>query len=284
VWAITCDPGIDDAVALAVAAGEPEFAVAAIVAASGNVPAGTAWRNAVGMAALLGLRVPVGIGAESSLDGTPITRGPTSHGADGLGGLALRLPLHQGAPADGAPLVRGDVVATGPLTEVARALRSGQGLTHAVWIGGSVACAREVDPIGSEFNAAADRRAVDEVLGSGVPVRVIPIEVTVQVPFDDDHIAQWRTGPPIARLCADLVERRRGGNAGRVLLHDPVAVIAAVAPDLFAWEEHALRCLPDGSLVAAPHGTARVSVAVAVDPARVRDRIVTAVSHAGGSG
>ena len=150
-------------------------------------------------------------------------------------------------------------------------------------MGGSVACAREVDPIGSEFNAAADRRAVDEVLGSGVPVRVIPIEVTVQVPFDDDDIAPWRTGPPIARLCADLVERRRGGSAGRVLLHDPVTIVAAVAPDLFAWEEHALRCLPDGSLVAAPHGTARVSVAVAVDPARVRDRIVTAVSHAGGS-
>ena len=133
-----------------------------------------------------------------------------------------------GAPADGAPLVRGDVVATGPLTEVARALRSGQGLTRVVWMGGSVACARGVDPIGSEFNAAADRRAVDEVLGSGVPVRVIPIEVTVQVPFDDDDIAPWRAGPPIARLCADLVERRRGGSAGRVLLHDPVAIVAAV--------------------------------------------------------
>ena len=151
-------------------------------------------------------------------------------------------------------------------------------------MGGSVACAREVDPIGVEFNAGADRRAVDEVLGSGVPVRVVPIEVTVQVPFDDDDIAPWRTGSPVARLCADLVERRHRGDAGRVLLHDPVAVVAAVAPDLFAWEDHALRCLPGGSLVAAPHGTGRVSVAVAVDPARVRGRIVTAVSGAGAPG
>jgi inosine-uridine nucleoside N-ribohydrolase len=280
VWAITCDPGIDDAVALAVAAGEPEFAVAAIVAASGNVPAGTAWRNAVGLAALLGLRVPVGIGAEASLDGTPITRGPTSHGADGLGGLAMRLPVHQGAPADGAPLVRGDVVATGPLTEVARALRSGQPIERVVWMGGSVAWARGVDAVGVEFNASADPRAVDEVLAAAVPVRVVPVEVTMQVPFGDEDLAPWRAGSPIARLCADLVARRRGGGIGPVLLHDPITIVAAVAPDLFAWEEHTLRCLPDGSLVAAGDG-GRARVAVAVEAAAVRDRIVSVVSHRG---
>jgi hypothetical protein len=56
--------------------------------------------------------------------------------------------------------------------------------------------------------------------------------------------------------------------------------VAAVAPDLFAWEEHTLRCLPDGSLVAAGDG-GRARVAVAVEAAAVRDRIVSVVSHRG---
>ena len=282
MWALTCDPGIDDAVALAVAAGMPGFELAAVIAGAGNVPAGTAWRNAVGLAALLRLDVPVAIGGEDALDGTAIMRGPSSHGADGLGGLAHRLPVHRGSPPDGAPLVRGDVFATGPLTEVARALRSGHRLDRVVWMGGSVACADGVDAIGGEFNAGADRLAVDEVLSAGVPVRVVPVEVTVQVPFDDNDLAVWRDGPPVARLCADLVARRRGGERGPVMLHDAVAVVAATAPDLFRWEDHRLRCDPHGSLVEvdAPSGDPPppVAVAVAVDAAAVRARIVATVS------
>jgi inosine-uridine nucleoside N-ribohydrolase len=279
VWAVTCDPGIDDAVALATAAGEPGLDLAAIVAAAGNVPAGTAWRNAVGMAALLGLDVPVGLGAETSLDGTAITRGPTSHGADGLGGLAHRLPLNRGAPPNGAALIRGSVVATGPLTEVARALRSGHPVDRVVWMGGSVGWAEGAAAVGKEFNAGADPPAVDAVLAAGVAVHVVPIEITMQVPFGDDDLAPWRTASPVARLCSDLVARRKGGGTGPVLLHDPLAVVAAVAPEMFRWEEHALRCLPGGSLVDAEEGVGgRARVAVAVDARPVRARVVATVA------
>jgi purine nucleosidase len=279
VWAVTCDPGIDDAVALVAAAGEPGLDLAAIVAGAGNVPAGTAWRNAVGMAGLLGLDVPVGLGGSTALDGTPITRGPTSHGADGLGGLAHRLPVHRGAPADGATLVRGSVVATGPLTEVARALRSGLPVDRVVWMGGSVGCVHGAEAVGAEFNAGADPLAVDAVLAAGVAVHLVPIEVTMQVPFGDQDLTPWRAGPPVARLCADLVARRRGGGSRPVLLHDTLAVVAAVAPELFRWEEHALRCLPSGSLVAAEDGIGgRARVAVAVDARLARARVVATVA------
>ena len=282
MWAVTCDPGIDDAVALAVAAGEADLTLTAVVAGAGNVSSGTGWRNAVGMVALLGLDVPVGIGSETALDGTPISRGPSAHGADGLGGLALRLPLHTGAPRAGAPLVRGGVIATATLTDVARALRSGAPVEHVVWMGGSVGCARDVDPIGAEFNAAADRRAVDEVLGADVGVRVVPIEVTVQVPFGDEDVARWRGRSLVAGLCADLVERRRSGGGDPVLLHDPIAVVAAAAPELFVWEDHALAGRPDGSLVPAGDGRREVAVAVAVDVPGVRERVVAGVLAADG--
>lgn len=278
MWVVTCDPGIDDAVALAVAAGLPGFGPAAVIVGAGNVPAGTAWRNAVGMAALLGLDVPVGLGDESALDGRPITRGPSSHGGDGLGGLAYRLPAHRGAPPDAAPLVRGDVVATGPLTEVARALRAGNPVERVVWMGGSTPLADGVDPVGSEFNAAADPRAVDEV-ASGAELAVVPIEVTAQVTFGGDDIAPWRTGRPVAQLCADLVDRRIAGGTGQgpTRLHDTVAVVAAAHPELFRWEDARLRCRPDGTLVPDPRGNP-ARIAIAVDAVAVRRTVVSVVA------
>jgi inosine-uridine nucleoside N-ribohydrolase len=284
VWTLTCDPGIDDAVALVVVAGRRGDAdLAAVVAGAGNVPVPVAWRNAAGLAALLGLDVPLGAGSPRTVSGDAITRGPSSHGADGLGGLADRLPTVGDPPAADGALVRGDVIATGPLTDVARALRAGRPVAHVVWMGGSASGIEGAGTVGAEFNAAADPSAADEVLGSGVPVRVVPIEITAQVGFGADDVAEWRSGPLAARLCADLLDRRRGGR-WPVLLHDPVAVVAAVEPDLFRWEDRVLRCRPDGVLAAGPERSARspCAVAVAVDAPAVRRRIVDAVAAVGG--
>jgi purine nucleosidase len=281
VWVVTCDPGIDDAVAIVLASALPGFGPSAVVASAGNVRAGTGWRNAAGLTALLALDVPVGLGGDEALDGTPIGRGPSSHGADGLGGLALRLPIHQGAPVDGAPLVRGNVVATGPLTEVARAVRAGNPIDRVVWMGGSVSVAPGVAGVGAEFNGSADPLAVAEVLAAGPDVDVVPIEVTLQVVFGLDDLDPWRTGGPVARLCAELVERRiAAGPAARATpLHDPVAVLAAAEPALFRWQDHRVACRPDGSLVSDAAG-AWARVAVAVDADAVRERVISGVADA----
>ncbi|HET9612441.1 MAG TPA: nucleoside hydrolase, partial [Acidimicrobiales bacterium] len=90
-WVVTCDPGVDDAVALAVAAGRDDCDVRAIVASAGNVDAPTAWRNARGLADLLGLDVPVAMGSAATVGGRAISRAGHAHGADGLAGLAHRL-------------------------------------------------------------------------------------------------------------------------------------------------------------------------------------------------
>lgn len=283
VWTLTCDPGIDDAVALAVAAGVSGAAPGAVVAGAGNVPVDVAWRNAAGMVALLGLDVPVAAGSATALDGSPLSRGASSHGADGLGGLAGRLPPVDDRPGPHPPPVRGDVIATGPLTDVARALSEGAQVTRVVWMGGSHAGVTGVDPVGGEFNAAADARAADVVLAAGVPVRVVPVEITAHVTFAAGDVAPWRSGPPVARLCADLVDHRRGGR-WPVLLHDPVAVVAGAAPHLFRWEAAAVRCLPDGRFVPAYDGRAPVEIAGEVSAAAVRRIVAAAVRGVGRSG
>ena len=303
-WVVTCDPGVDDAVALAVVAGRDDCDVRAIVAGAGNVDAPTAWRNARGLADLLGLDVPVAMGSAATVGGRAISRAGHAHGADGLAGLAHRLPCPDGDasgdPVAGEDLVRGDVIATGPLTDVALALRAGRPVGHVVWMGGSYApaaeapgpVARHVDPpaaeapgpVAREFNAGVDPQAVDVVLGAAAELAVVPIEVTRQVTLGPQDLARWSSGPPTARLCADLAARRPGQGGHRIGLHDPVAVVAALDPELFRWEQRRLRCAggdaPPGALVAVA-GPPSAAIAVAVDVAAVRDRIVEAVLAAG---
>jgi inosine-uridine nucleoside N-ribohydrolase len=356
-WVVTCDPGIDDAIALAVAAGRPDCEVRAVVAGGGNVDAATAWRNAAALVALFGLDVPVGLGSAVALDGGALgpddDRGPDAdrrqdggphgavphrggphdggphdggphgavphrggphgssgapgggghgtgrHGRDGLAGLADRLPEVVAVPADATRLVGGQVIALGPLTDVVRALRAGRPLDRVVWMGGTigwrVASPDQPGPSrgprtstgpaspgepASEFNASADVVAVEDALAARLDLSIVPIDVTRQVTLDGAALDRWDAGPAPARLCAVLARARRRG--GSPVLHDPVAVVAALEPDLFTWQLRPLRCSrggahPPGALVPDHERGGPARVAVAVDASAVRRRIVAAV-------
>lgn len=287
-WVVTCDPGTDDAIALAVAAGHPGCRVMAVVAGAGNVDAPTAWRNATGMARLLRLDVPVGHGDPRTLDGMAIERAGDAHGRDGLSGLAHLLPDRPSAPdmpdaPDGRALVQGAVIALGPLSDVARARRAGRPVGPLVWMGGTLADGTVGDGPTGEFNAGIDPAATDEVLDTVEDMAVVPIDVSRLVTFGAADIDRWSTAAgPGARLCAALARARLHG--GTAALHDPVAVVAALDPDLFAWERRRLRgatggSRPPGTLVPAPERTGRATarVAVALDIPAVRERVITAV-------
>lgn len=298
-WVLTCDPGVDDAVALAVAAGWPDHPLRAVVAGAGNVDAPTAWRNAAGLVALLGLDVPIGLGSATALDGTPIRRDAGPHGHDGLAGHAARLPDPAGPPSDGLPLVRGQVLATGPLTDVGRALRAGQAVDRVVWMGGRLpragpgATTQAAPATGAtpatEFNAAADPTAVTATLAAPTPTTVVPLDVTGKVRLGPADIDRWRDGPAPARFCAALIAAR--ARPGGAPVHDAVALIGALEPALFAWQRRRLRCAPGGgpagprgALVAEgpPGDPAGARLAVDVDAGAVRAAIVEAVRRPAG--
>jgi len=277
---ITTDPGVDDAIALAAAAGHPACDVTGIVAGVGNVDARTAWRNAAGLAELLGLAVPVGIGSARALDGSrPARADDPVHGPDGLAGASGDLALPSGEPPDGLPLLRGTVVALGPLTDVARALRAGQPVERIVWMGGSLGTGN-VTAV-AEFNARADADAADEVLASGIDVAVVPLDVTRRVRLTPADLDAWSAGPAAAAFCARIGRYRMTGGAAP--LHDPVAVVALVEPGLFGWEELAVRCETAGDRRGALRvdrsagSRSGVRVATAVDVTEVHRAIVRCV-------
>ncbi|MGH7749387.1 MAG: nucleoside hydrolase, partial [Candidatus Dormibacteria bacterium] len=128
---IDTDPGVDDAVALMLAATSPEVQLLAVTTVFGNASVDVTTTNALRLRALAGLgQLPVATGAARPLAYPRRQRDVYWHGADGLGGQADLLPAPSGpinplgAVTLMATLLRGAVVpvtlvAIGPLTNIA---------------------------------------------------------------------------------------------------------------------------------------------------------------------
>jgi purine nucleosidase len=210
---LDCDPGIDDALAIAFACAHPGLDLAGLTTVSGNVDLAKVTRNALSVLELAGRPdLPVVAGS-----GQPLLRPPLDargvHGESGLG--AAQLPTARAAPASGHAVdflidtigaAPGEItlVGVGPLTNIALALRREPRL--AGWVrdfvimGGS-AGRGNVTPA-AEFNIAADPEAAAIVFGAGWRVTMVGLDVTLQ-----------------ARATPDIQDRMRGlGRLGNSLL------------------------------------------------------------------
>ncbi len=227
---VDCDPGIDDALALLALAElvrRGRARVDCVTAVAGNAPVERTARNAAFLV------------RRSALRGTPVRAGGGEagarqrHGADGLAGVAGEAAAERwssgGVLEHSRRLGHGGerILALGPLTNLAAALDAvgdpAPG-TRVLAMGGSLA-----GP--PEFNFAHDGRAAARVLGSGLAVTVVPIDVTRQVRFAAAAvaaIAREAANPLVGPLLAASLER--GG--GHAHVHDAVALIALVHPEL----------------------------------------------------
>ena len=129
---LDCDPGIDDAMAIAFAVGSPDIELTGITTVAGNVGLDKTTANALRLLEFFGAaQVPVTAGGAAPLARPAITAEHV-HGADGLRGLMLPAATAQPRPGhavdyivDAVLAVPGEItlVAVGPLTNVALALR-----------------------------------------------------------------------------------------------------------------------------------------------------------------
>ena len=248
---LDCDPGHDDALAIALALARPELRLLAITTVAGNAPLDRTTRNALRVLTLLGRsEVPVAAGADR-----PLVRDPwvpvEFHGDSGLDGADLPEPAV--GPLDvtaveliGA-LLRGagepvTLVATGPLTNVALLLRATPALHERIGaislMGGSLGAGNTT--AAAEFNIWADPEAAAIVFESGIPIRMSGLDVTHQalvLPADIARLEGLGTRP--GRVFADLMRffaihhRDRYGWDGPPI-HDAVAVAWLADPDLVA--------------------------------------------------
>jgi inosine-uridine nucleoside N-ribohydrolase len=194
---IVTDPGIDGAFALALALLDPELDVIAVAATAGNVSSEQATKNVHIIIEQIDPprwpRVGAALPVEYDIDGINL------HGPGGLGGVELPCArLHHPHPADKliVDLVRQfprevTVALLGPATVLARAMDRDPelaSLLHSlVCLGG---CWREPGNAGpvSEFHFYCDPPAARQVLRSGIPTTLVPLDVMRKVVFSPSDL------------------------------------------------------------------------------------------------
>jgi pyrimidine-specific ribonucleoside hydrolase len=244
---LDCDPGHDDALAIALACASPELDVLALTTVAGNAPLELTTRNALRVLTLLGRTdIPVAAGADRPLVREPWVPSHV-HGASGLDGADLPEPAV--AASDGtaieltAAVVRSSLapvtlVPTGPLTNVALFLRAFPDLAPRIaaisLMGGSLGVGNTT--ASAEFNIWHDPEAAAIVFESGIPILMAGLDVTHQalvLPADIERLAGLgtRTGLVFADLMRffGIHHRERYGWPGPPI-HDAVAVGVLIAP------------------------------------------------------
>ncbi len=141
------------------------------------------------------------------------------------------------------------LVCIGPLTNIATALIAEPGLFMAlqriVMMGGSSSI-----PL-PEWNTRSDIRAAQIVLGSGVPITMIGLNVTARCQLRTSDIEQLQHHEgPLAQLLSRLISvwqrHRPRGHPALPYLHDPLTIAALCRPALFAFEEIPVRAITRG--------------------------------------
>lgn len=256
---VDTDTGLDDALALLHLAGSPAADVVAVTTVYGNAPVEDTTRNAALVLRLAGLaEVPLRRGAAGPLVGEAHIAGYV-HGDDGLGGLGGdRGGPEVTGPSAAEQLValaaaspgRLDLLALGPLTNVALALRIDPllltRLRSVVLMGGSGTFQAPGRSLMVDANVQNDPAAAAAVLGaerrgSGgalTPLTMVGVDVTSTVVLDEAALARLEAaGTAWAGFAAaDLraYQRFYGREWGRRVspVHDGLAAGVLVRPDL----------------------------------------------------
>lgn len=174
-----------------------------------------------------------------------------------------------------------DIVAIGPLTNIAAAIRSEPGFAAAVrglWImGGAFA---DDEP---EHNFRSDTTAAQIVFDARIPTVVTGLEVTRQVAIRADSVQRIASaGPAGEALYADIAQWWEYWSTEWNVPHDPVTVLTLARPDLFAFSGPGTVAIePDGDgagrSVFTPDSAGWVRVAERADAAAVGEEIVRAI-------
>ena len=256
---LDCDPGHDDAVAIVVAAHTCELL--GITTVAGNAPLDRTTHNARVLRHMLDLDVEVHSGAGRPMVVEPAFAGYV-HGESGLDGADLPEPTRPVDGTDGIQFLiqtaRSNpgchLVVTGPMTNIALALRSdpslGDHIAGISFMGGGTFGNRTAM---SEFNFWADPHAAAVVVNSGLPLIMAGLDVTHQFQATAPRIEQVESiDGQLAHVLSGLFDFFSANYSSRhddmegAAVHDPLAVLALSHRQLFESEERFVDVVIEG--------------------------------------
>jgi purine nucleosidase len=253
---IDTDPGIDDSLAILLALASPEIQLEGLTVVHGNCSMEQGTLNALAVLELAqASHIPVAKGCELPLV-QPSLLAPETHGNTGLGYAQLPVPRSRPIAQHGCDFLiekimsdPGEItlVALGPLTNVAMAIRKEprivQAVKEAFIMGGAIRHEGNTTPL-AEFNTYVDPHAAHIVYHSGMPITLTPLDVTYQCVLLAEDVERIKeAGAEVATFIKDAtrfymefhVEYQ--GIQGCVI-NDPLTLALTFAPELCNYGEY----------------------------------------------
>jgi purine nucleosidase len=252
---IDTDPGVDDALAFLLALASPEIKLEALTTTQGNVTLEKATRNALAVLELAcASHIPVARGSVLPLV-QPLRASADVHGESGIGNARVSAPQTQSVSKHAVDYLIERVLAEpneisifpiGPLTNIAMAIRKeprfAKAVKELVIMGGAILEHGNVTPL-AEFNIYVDPHAAHIVFHSGIPITLIPLDVTHKCLLKQEHVDRlMNIDSPISRFIRDAMEVYLAasfalGYEGSSL-HDPLTLATIIAPELLTLREY----------------------------------------------
>jgi purine nucleosidase len=249
------DPGIDDACAILLALASPELSLEGLSIVHGNCSVDQATTNALSILELANAsHIPVARGCELPLV-QPSLLAPETHGNTGLGYAELPEPRTRPIVQHGTDFLietilssPGEItlVAIGPLTNVALAIRQEPRLVQAVRevivMGGAIRYEGNTTAL-AEFNTYVDPHAAHIVYHSGMPITLIPLDVTYQCVLTKGDVQRMRqVDSPITKFVEDATRfymefHDEFQSIEGCVINDPLALALTFAPELCSYRE-----------------------------------------------
>lgn len=252
---IDTDPGVDDALAIMMAAKHPQTHIKALLTTGGNVGLGQTTHNALLLKDLLQLQAPVYPGCQHPLV-LAAEDAAYVHGKDGFGDCQLGSPDSKAETEHAATALveiartepgQHSLLALGPLTNIALALHLEPSLPELfkrfVVMGGAVTGHGNTPKVSTEFNFFADPEAARFVLDHWKGVELVDWELVTRNALPMETLDQWLNRPlPIPQFYQKIsgAVKRYVLNLGADAFYmaDPLAMAALLEPELIvAWQE-----------------------------------------------
>ena len=248
---IDCDPGIDDAIAiLLAAANDDKLNILGITTVTGNQSIEKVTTNALKLVSFLNRDIKVAKGAD-----TPLIREKrvveSVHGKTGMGNYELPEPSSKIVSENAVEFLKNillssnekiTLVPIGPLTNIALLFKVypevKEKIDEIVIMGGAIS-GGNVTPT-AEFNIWADPEAAKIVFASGVRIVMNGLDVTHSAGlYRDDVNELLKSKGKVSNMCGEILSFYFNGdhvkNGTFTPIHDACAIMYLLHPELYSY-------------------------------------------------
>ncbi len=248
-----CDPGNDDALALIMVHAAENIDLRAVTTVAGNLNRDITAKNGLEIAEYFNMKVPVSKGCYpimKKFEALDIS----IMGAAGMGNAVLPQAKGSYSPLNSVELLHQEIrkapgeiqiLATAPLTNIALLLSVYPEVRDMIkgitMMGGAVEGGNHTPR--TEFNIYTDAEAAKIVFQSGIPIRMIGIDVTYRTPVYEEELDELLAcRNKTAKFIGDLMfypgTKERPVPQEGLFIWDALAAAAVINPDIMTWRHH----------------------------------------------